>query len=207
MAHCPSSCGTIELVGNPTSNCNTAQRYNNPDRLFFFGCDVDLPDPITNIGMKQMYDNGLLVFTSPLSNITFGDPTIEEINISDCNPPLKIISGRQLTAEDKVKIEVTDGSPAISAGYKDYEFWQDKMDQQLKLRCGISFCNGDCKVAKDADGNYLTLSVLVFLNHQRPSQNGGKFVEFKNITIDFNGDPLALYTVPTWNWLNAGIEL
>lgn len=207
MANCPSACGPIDLISNPTADCQTAQRYTNPDRLFFFGCDVDLPDPITNIGMKNLVDSGLVVFTSPLANINFGEPTIEEIQISDCNPNLKIITGRQLTAEDRIKISLDDGSPALTAAYKDYEFWQDKQNQQFSLRAGISYCNGDAKIAKDQDGNYLTLSVLVYLNYQRPSQSGGRFVEFKNITIDFNGDPLALTNVPEWNWITAGITL
>lgn len=206
MANCPSACGDINLIGNPSTDCTTAQRYTSPDRLFFFGCDVDLPDPITNAGMKTLYDSGLIVASSSLANIAFGQPTTEEVVISDCNPPLKIITGRQLTAEDRIKVAITDGSPAISAGYRDYQFWQDKMDQQIKLRVMIGFCNGDVKICRDQDGNYLTVSVLVYLDHQRPSQSGGKFVEFKNITIDFNGDPLALYNVPEWNWITAGIQ-
>lgn len=207
MQNCSTACGAVDLVGNPTADCVTAQRYTNPDRLFFFGCDVDLPDPVTNIGMKALADSGLIVFSSSLANIAFGQPTTEEVVVSDCNPPLKIITGRQLTAEDRIKISVTDGSPALTANYHDYAFWQDKMDQQFKLRVGIAFCNGDCKIAKDESGNYLTVSVLVYLDHQRPSASGGKFVEFKNITIDFNGDPLALYNVPEFNWINAGIVL
>lgn len=207
MANCPSACGDITLIGNPTADCTTAQRYENPDRLFFFGCDVELPDPITNIGMKALYDSGLIVASSPLANITFGEPSIEEIQVSDCAPNLKIISGRQLTAEDRIKIALTDGSPATTAGYRDYAFWQDKMDQQTRLRVMLGYCSGDVKIARDQDGNYLTVSVLAYLNYQRPNTSGGRFVEFKNITIDFNGDPLALFNVPEWNWITAGITL
>lgn len=207
MNGCPSTCGDISLIGNPTTDCEVSVRYNNPDRIWFFGCDIDLPEPITNIAMKTMYDNGLLVASSQLGNIAFGAPNVEEIIVSDCSPTLKLITGRQFTAEDRVKIVVDDYSPAINAGYRDYAFWQDKINQQFKLRAMISYCNGDVKIARDQDGNYLTLSVLVYLDYQRPSSNGGKFVEFKNITIDFNGDPLALYNVPEWNWQTAGIIL
>lgn len=207
MQNCSQACGDITLIGNPTADCKTAQRYNNPDRLVFKGCDVAIPNPETNIAYKALVDAGLIVFSSPLANWAFGAPTTDEVLISDCNPVLPLITGRQVTVEDRIKIEVTDGSPAVTAGFGDYAFWKDKMNQQFNLNVGVSYCNGDVKWAKDSDGNFLTLSVLVFLDYQRPTTNGGKFVEFKNITINFNGDPLDLNNVPTWNWINAGIVL
>lgn len=207
MQNCAAACGDITLIGNPKSDCKTSLRYSNIDRLVFKGCDVSLPDPETNIGLKTLYDNGLIVFSSPLANVTLGDPTTEDIIHSDCGVPQQIITSRQITAEDRIKIEDTTFSPAIQGSYRDYPFWQDKMNQQINLNLGIARCNGDITWARDEDGNFLRISVLVFLNFQRPGSNTGKFVEFKNIQITANGDFLGLHNVPTMNWIEAGITL
>src|SRR5690606_7075680 len=196
MQNCSSACGDITLLGNPKQDCSTSIRYTNLDRIWFYGCDIDLPNPITNIGMKDLYDNGLLVASSPLANITLGDPIIDEIQISDCAPTKKLIVGRQITAEDRVKIELTTHSPSSESPFFDHIFWEDKMEQEFQLRAMLSYCYGDVIIPVDKDGNPLTLSVLAFLNYQRPSTNSGKFVEFKSLSFDFNGDPLGLHIEP-----------
>lgn len=207
MGACPNSCGDIEIISNPVADCVTALRYTNPSRFVFKPCDVKLPVPISNIGMKILHDQGLIMFTSPLANITLGDPSIEEIPVSDCDPTLKEIVGRQITAEDRIMVQVNEGSPAFLAKYFDYQVYDRIQQVQAKLHFGLEYCNGDVRWARKRDGEFLTMSILIFVNYQRPTTQGGRFVEFKNIQIDFNGDPLALWNVPEWNRIDAGIEL
>lgn len=207
MQNCSEACGEVQLIQLPEADCKTSLRYNNPDRLVFKGCDVDLATPETNIDLYTLYQAGKIAISSPLANWGFGAPTVDEINYADCNPTFKLISGRQLTVEDRIKIAITDGSPAVTAPFRDYEFWASVRNQQFNLNFGIAYCNGDIRWARDEEGNWLTMSVLVYVDYQRPSGNGGKFVEFKNITIDANGDFLDLNVVPTSNWITAGIKL
>lgn len=207
MQNCATACGDIELLGNPESGCKLSTRGNPIDRLVFKGCDVTIPQPETNEALKTLFDSGLIVFSSNLANITLGDPTTEEVLISDCGVPLQVITGRQFTAEDRIAIDVANFSPSVNANYRDYAFWQDKYKQQMNMHFGTVRCNGDITWARDENGMFLNMSLLVYLNFQRPSSNTGKFVEFKNIQITANGDYLGLHNVPTTNWINAGIKL
>lgn len=207
MSSCPNNCGDIEILSYPQADCVTSLRYNQPSRYVFKPCDVDLPSPITNIGMKTLHDSGLIGFTSELANITFGDPTFEEIAVSDCSPALQVVNGRQITAEDRIMVQLTEGSPAQEAKFFDYRFWERIVELQSKLHFGIASCNGDVRWARHKDGTFQTISVTAFINYQRPSTQGGKFVEFKNIQINSNGDPLALWNIPEWNYSDAGINL
>lgn len=206
MGLCPSSCGDITLIGNPTADCITSIRQTTPSRIAFFPCNTTLPSPITDSAIKALFDDGTIVASSPLANITWGDPTYEEVPIDDCSVPQQILVSREVTFEDRVAVTDNSGSPASYNDYKDYDFWQDKKDNQTKLNYIIIYCNGDAKIGYDEDGvTLLTARITAVLNYQRPANAGGKSVEFKQVSILFQGDPINLANKPQFNTEEAGI--
>lgn len=156
--------------------------------------------------MKALFDANLLVFSSALGNIVVGDPQAEDITVDECNAPIKVITTRQITFEDRIAISSSTFSPATNAPYRDYAFWQDKNDQQLALNVMIAYCDGDVIIPLDAAGNPLKASMLVYLSFQKPQQQGGAWVEFKKGEMTFRGDPFSLNTPPSWNYQVAGIQ-
>lgn len=111
-----------------------------------------------------------------------------------------------MTFNDKTSVTTSAASPSDINIYADYDFWQDKNDNQTRLNYGIVYCNGDVKIARDTDGTLLNASVSAILNYQKAT-NGGKSTEFKQVSIVFQGDPLALTNKPEFNLVDAGIEL
>lgn len=208
MQNCAAACGEIPLITLPTDECVKKQRNKNISRIVWKPCDVDIPIPETNIGYKALFDGGLLAFSSMLANVTWADPTTEDITIADCLPPTPLVTGRELTAQDRIKVESSIFSPAVDAKYRDYDFYQNKIDEMYNMNIGFEFCDGDVVWARDRDGNFLTASILVFLNYERSTGGSGTlFTEFKSLRVLFNGDPLALFNKPTWNRIEAGIVL
>lgn len=207
VGNCPSSCGDLTLITNPQANCETAIRQTTPSRFVFWACSANIPDTINTSNVAALFTNGTFVATSRLANVTWNDPTYEDIQVDDCNPPQQYITSREVTFEDRTAVTDDSDSPAIEDAYHDYDFWQDKLDNQTKLYYGTLYCNGDLKLAKDTAGNYLTARITAYLNYQRPGTGGGLFTEFKRVSILFNGDPLALTNKPVANIETAGVEL
>lgn len=205
MALCPASCQDITVIGNPV-NCVPTLRLKTPSRVLFFNICDTLPDPITNGNIAPLFEDGTIVASSELANVVFNDPTYEDVVISDCTVPLQILVSRELTFEDRVAIDATETSPYFTA-YFNYDFWQDKKDKQTKLGYMIMYCDGDVKVARDEDGTLLTARVTSVVQYQKPSGGSGKSVEFIQVIILFNGDPINLTVKPEFNVYDAGIEI
>lgn len=199
MANCPIACQT-DLIGNPEGDCVLTPRYKTPSRVSFFTCATDLPDPISDAAMLALYEDGSIVLSSELANIVFAEPQYEDVLLSDCQVPQRIVASREMTFEDRIAI--TSGSPANP--YFDYSFWKDKLNNQTKLNYIIHYCDGDSVIARDASGNLLTASITVYLDRQKLT-NSPKSVEFKRGSIVFQGDPLDLGNVPEFNLFTAGI--
>lgn len=206
MGLCPSTCGDTTLIGNPQGNCDTSFRQTTPSRLIFWECNVTLPDPITDENIAPLFANGTIVWSQPLADIVFADPTYETLTLDDCRPPLQYVATREMTFNDKTSVTTAASSPAEINIYADYDFWQDKLDNQARLNYGIVYCNGDVKLARASDGTLLTAAVTAVLNYQKPT-NGGSSTEFKQISVTFQGDPLALTNKPEFNLVDAGINL
>lgn len=155
--------------------------------------------------MLALFNANQLVFSSALGNIVPADPTTEDITIDECNAALKVIDTRTITFEDRIAINNTTFSPSVDAPYFDYNFWQDKNDQQLQLNVMIAYCDGDVIIPLDGNGNPLKATMLVYLSFQKPQTQGGAWVEFKKGEITFRGDPFSMTTPPSWNYITAGI--
>jgi len=200
MALCPSACGT-DLIGNPEGDCVLVPRKKTLSRISFFVCSTDLPDPMNDAAILALYEDGSIVITSELANIVVNDPTYEDVIMSECRVPDRVIVSREMTFEDRIAI--TSGSPANA--YYDYAFWQDKLTNQSKLNYIIHYCDGDSVVARDQNGNLLTASITGYLNWQKPATQGAGNIEFKRLSINFNGDPLGFTNTPEFNLYTAGI--
>lgn len=205
MAICPSSC-TTNLVSNPQEPCKPVIRQRSLSRLIMFGCNVELPDPITDENIKPFFDDGSMVFSSELAEIIPGAPTYEEIRVSDCRPAERKVATREITFRDLVALTGNAGSPATLTNFFDYYFWKDKVDSQGRLRYGWAYCDGDVVLAKNEDGSFMTADLTVFLDYIRPA-NGGTNTEFKSGSIRFQGDPLNLNNEPSFNMIDAGIVI
>lgn len=208
MANCPASCQDIVLIGNPPDQCILSVRRKTLSRVGFYPCNVTLPDPITPENIAPLIEDGTIVFSSKLGNIQWADPTTEDQIIDECSTAQQVITSRELTAEDRIAISYTSGSPATTNDYYDYDFWQDKQENQLLMNYMLVFCDGDVVVPKTSTGEALGATMLVYISYQKPATQGGQWTEFKRISIRFQGDPLAFFTAkPAFNLTEAGITL
>lgn len=204
MSACPSQCGDITLITNPQSNCITTQRLLIPSRVAFYPCSVDLPDPIQG-NIKPLFDDGTIAVSSALRNFTLNDPTTQDLVNNDCDPAQRIISGREITFQDTAAITYGVSSPLVLNPFWDYAFWQDKLNNQFRLRTMIIYCNGDVRIPVDENGEPLTVSLYGFINYDAPGTTGGKRMEFKSLSLLFNGDPLGFNVTTAFNLEDEGI--
>lgn len=205
MGLCPASCSDITLLSLPTANCVPSMRRNTPNRIFFFPCSVDLPNPIQG-NIKPLFEDGTIVYTGTLANIVVNDPNIEEVDMDVCSPNDRIVSTREITFEDRFAISKTEGSPATTNNYFDLDFWQDKISNRFRMRYMIGFCNGDVIVPTDENGAYLEASLFLYRAYQVPA-NKGQWIEFKRGSIIFQGDPFNMTVKPAFNLTTEGIVI
>lgn len=203
MALCPTNCGSIELLGNPTGSCITDIRQNTLARVHFWPCDVTLPDPITG-AIAPLYTDGTIVRSSELGNFTINDPTTRDIIVSACRPARRIVDTREIVFQDRISISAEVGSPITTNAYWDYEFWKDKLQYEFRLNTMWEFCSGDVVIPKDKDGNPLAVSMMGFLNWEQPTTAGGAWVEFKQFSFIYQGDPF-FFEAPDFNVITEGI--
>lgn len=203
-APCPTNCTSEELLALPTQNCDTGFRRTTPSRLFMFNCDVDLPTGSTsaiNAAMAALFASGAIVSTSELTAFVPQDPTYEELQLSDCLPPQRLLATRTINFEDRVAVDISNQSPFVINRYFDYDFWANKILNSSNIRYMIAYCNGDVRIVEP------TGVLSGFVDYIRAQAAGGKSTETKKFQLTFNGDPLDFSTPPTWNYIDAGIAL
>lgn len=198
MAYCPADCGTDPLLPG-SEPCELTVRYAGTKRFHFFNCSTSLPDPLDATALEALYTANEIVMSSELANVTWNDPSFQEIAISTCRISQRIVSSREITFQDRIALTVDEGSPAVPNTFYDLAFWADKMSRTLTMNYGVEDCNGDVTIAKDAQGNYLSADLQVWLNEEAPSTQGGKVVQFKAASIIFNGDPKNMLNPPAYN--------
>lgn len=192
MGLCLSNCEDINIIPLPPSGCTLSTRNKTISRLAFFLCTTDLADPMTCNALSTIVNAGAMVFTSELANIDVGTPEYEDVVISECRPALQKCVGRTFAFEDRIAIAAPDPntSPVTTNNFYDYEYWRDKINNQFQLRCGIVTCDGDLIIPRDKAGNLLSVTITGTVNYQKPSTQGGGWVEFKQLSVRWNGDPL-----------------
>lgn len=207
MANCPSNCEDLTLVGNPPGECVVTYRSRILSRIGYYPCYTDLPVEDEE-AMQQLFADGTIVVSSEIVNPAWGEPTFVEIPIRACAPPLRVIESRELTFEDRIAVSQTTGSPAVTDAYHDYAFYQDKVENQALMNTMLIFCDGDVIVPENQAGVPLGATMTAFITYQPPTTAGGQFIEFKSVSIMFQGDPLAFYTArPAFNLVDYGITL
>jgi len=204
VAPCPTNCTPADLLALPANNCTTGFRRTTPSRIFMFNCNTALPTGSTtaiNAAMKALFDAGDIVSTSELTAIVPQDPTYEEVQISDCQPPTPLIATRVINFEDRTAVDISNQSPFVINRYFDYDFWADKILNQRNIRYMLAYCNGDVKIVE------FTGTIRGFIDYIKAQAAGGLSTETKKFQITFNGDPLSFNVKPTWNYIDAGIVL
>jgi len=213
--NCPDSCQDLGLVANSTAGCPPEKfRKRTLSRIAFMSCGIALPSNFTELNTKPLFlgttgDPGTpasIVLSSPLANVTWEDPTTEDVLIHDCAAPVPVTTGRILTAEDRIAIEMPTGVlPETGNMFADYDFWKDKKVKHIRLRYGLVFCNGDFQFARDEYGRLLQAPLQAFLAYQKLGNNGGS-IEFKKIRLAFQTDPMD-FVKPDFNLIDFGIEI
>lgn len=190
MAFCPANCSPVTLVPNLGTECELKPRTTGIDRIGFFSCLEDLPSPMSCQALTVLANANALVFSSPLALITVNDPEQEELEISQCRAPMRITTRRVIDFQDRIKVEQTATSPAVSNLFYDYDFWKDKKTHTATMRYLFVMCDGTVRVAKDENGNYLEANLNVFLSFERQGTGGTAYdLEIKKAQLDFKGDP------------------
>lgn len=193
MAFCPADCANITVTPNDPGGCDLKTRKRNIDRIGFFPCSVDLPEPFTCTAIEGLVTANTLSFSSPLANIEVQDPTFEELQIADCRPSERVATSRIITFQDRIAIETPEiADPATPANlFFDYDFWKDKKVKRALMRYMFVFCDGTVVVPKDDNGKPMDASLDVFLSYERQGSGGSSYIlEIKKGQLDFKGDPL-----------------
>jgi len=205
---CPASCNAITVLANPAVGCTTSRREKTLQRILFFSCATVLPSPIKG-NIEPLFTDGTIVASMPLGNIVIADPNISEIMMDECTPMARKIDTREITFEDRYAVAKNLAtSPATTDDYWDYSFWQNKNDIQTSLAYMLVFCDGDVVIPLAANGQYMTATLLVYLTWQKPSTQGGSWVEYKKGSIIFQGDPFVMSgATPAFNLIEEGIVI
>ncbi len=194
MSICPTACADFEMVDVKAAACKIEYRKVNIRCLAFYKCDVKLPQPLTPSALEALVTAGAIVFSNELVNVTVADPTYEERKLSDSRPAEQEIVERQITFEDRIKVETTGAGANL---FLDYDFWQDKLEHRSQLNYAFVMNNGDVVAPVDDYGVGLPATFQMHRNFENLSRGGA--IEIKAGTLTFQGDPLSMKYKPIIN--------
>lgn len=201
---CPTNCTPEQLIGLPTSNCDTGFRRDTPSRFFAMNCDMSLPTgsmAVVGAAALALFNSGDMVSTMQLANIVFEDPTYEEVQLNDCVAADSLLQTRAVTFEDRNAIDISNISPFVNDKFFDYDFWVDKLANQKNIRWFLAYCSGDVRQIEYVG------TLRGFVDYLKAQTAGGKSTEIKKFRLLFNGDPLEMTSKPIFNYIDAGIVL
>ncbi len=204
VAPCPTNCANEDLLGLPTSNCDTGFRRTTPSRLFMYNCNEEIPtgtQAVVGAAVAAMFTAGTVVSSMPLANVVFEEPTYQELNLDDCTANQQLLETRALTFEDRYAIDISNISPFVANNFFDYDFWVDKIANQQNIRFMLAYCNGDVRLIDFAG------TIRGFVDYLKAQTAGGPSTEVKKFRILFNGDPLQMNSKVIFNYINSGIIL
>ena len=190
MSLCPTQCAVFDLIEIKEESCKLEQRKANVRALGFYKCDTQLPNPLTEASLIALLAPASpakpgAVISNELANVQIGEPQFTQVKISDSRPEIEEIESREITFQDRIKVDVT---VLTSTVFKDYEFWKDKKEHSTMLNYFLVMSDGRVIVPRTENGNSgMAASFGVFLNYE--TQQGGGGVEFKQGKIKFLGDP------------------
>lgn len=194
MGLCPTECADFTMVEVHPASCEKTYRKSNIRSIGFYKCDTALPVPLNATNLAALYTAGGIVFSNELVNVQIGEPTYEERKLSDCRPAYEELVEREITFEDRIKVEVGGATPNL---FLDYDFWQDKKQHQAQLNYVFVMCNGDLVAPVDENGFGLPAVFKMHLGFEALSRGGA--IEFKSGSLKFLGDPLSMNYKPLIN--------
>lgn len=197
MGLCPSQCADFDLVEIKAASCKLAYRKMNIKAIGFYKCDVVLPSPLTCVNLEPLMTGTekSLVFSNELVNVTIGEPEVETRKISDCRPEEEEIVAREVSFQDRIKVDVT--ALGAASPFADYAFWKDKKDHSAQLNFVFVMCDGSLIVPREKGSlNGLSATFSMFLNYEALTKGGA--IEFKQGKLKFDGDPLD-FIIPELN--------
>lgn len=192
---CPANCADVELTALGDAGCEIKIRKRGLYKLGLFACSTTLPSPLTCDNLLPLIQSGAVVFTSPLVNVEFADPELEELQIADCLPSIQNVVARTVNFQDRIAIDVPEGVSGVPAAipYQDLSFWGNKNKLKLSLRYMFLYCDGTIDIAKDESGSPMAASLTIFRSFERQGTGGNSYTaEIKKGSIVFKGDPLEL---------------
>ena len=187
----PTNCTDYDLVAIKEEACTQEAREVNIRAVGFYKLSTVLPNPLTEASIIALMAPTApatvgMVVSNELVNVTLSDPTIVDRKLSDSRPAQKVIESREISFQDRIKVEVTESSSTI---FKDYEFWKDKKEHSTTLGIVLILSDGRIVVPREKNSNAgMAFSFNVFLNYE--AQTNGGAIEFKQASITFLGDPL-----------------
>lgn len=192
---CLADCASFDLTPMPAGGCALNSRNRKIKAFGFYMCNETIPAPMTCGALEPLVTGGTLVWTSPLANVAIEDPTFEDITLSDCLPSTRYTTGRKITAEDRIAIEIPSqpGPPIVPANpLADYDFWANKQQANLSMRLLIMYCDGNIENPVDAKGNPIQVALTVFRSVANQGSGDSMIaLEVKKIELKFQDDPLG----------------
>lgn len=191
MSICSADCAQFDLTPNPSGGCQPTIRKRQLDKIGFYMCSTALPIPMTCENLAPLIANNSIVFTSSLANVSWADPTFDEVVITDCLPAIKYPTGRVLTAEDRIPIEIQAASGVTPNLFADYDFSKNKQEASFYLGYIFKYCDGTLEAPLDDNGNPLSGTFNIFRAYERQGSGATSYtMELKKMEINFKEDPL-----------------
>ena len=193
MSLCPTDCTDFDQVEIKNDACELGVRKANLRAIGFYKCDTVIPNPLTEASLTALLAPTApalpgAVISNELANVQIGEPQMTQTKISDSRPELEVIESREITFQDRIKVDVTVLSQTV---FKDYDFWRDKKEHATRLNYFLVMSDGRVIVPReDNSNNGMAASFGVFLNYE--TQQGGGGIEFKQGKLKFLGDPFDM---------------
>ena len=198
----PTDCTNYDLEEVKNDACEQEAREVNIRSIGFYKASAVLPNPLTKAAIIALMNPAPipgegpedeptipkkgLVFSNELVNVTLGEPNLVQRKLSDSRPAQEVVESREITFQDRLKVNKTVGE---QTEFLDYKFWKDKRDHATTLNYVFALSDGRIVVPREKNSNAgMAASFNVFLNYE--AQNNGGAIEFKQGKITFLGDPL-----------------
>lgn len=192
---CFADCAAFELTPIPAGGCGLNFRNRKIKAFGFYMCNESIPTPMTCAALEPLVANNTIVWTSPLANVAIEDTTFEDIELSQCAPSVSRATGRKITAEDRISIDIPEqvGPPVVPANpLADYAFWKNKQEVNLSMRLLIMYCDGNIENPTDDAGRPIQVSLRVFRSVSNQGSGDAMIaLEVKKIELKFQADPLG----------------
>lgn len=199
---CPANCQDITVASND-EQCDLQPRLRGIERFGIFTCDVDLPDPLTCVGLQAIVTDGKLAFTNPLAQVDAQDSNFAEIVLSDCIPAFEVVTNRIIAFRDAIKVDIPAGTGTVPTDPNpnyNWKWWADKRGKQLSMRYMIIYCDGTVVIPRGDDGAPLTASMRIDVKYENVgTAQAPMMMEYLQVQLNFRGNPIDVGNPPEEN--------